>query len=139
MKNNKNSNLRVVKNIPEYFEYVRYLRTHPTNLSGFIEMVDISSDQQIEYMSQYGDCYEICLSGETPVGFVGVVDNDIRFAVEPNFHGKGVGKFMIMDLIHKNPKSIAKVKHDNLASIKVFESCGFKVFNKDNVFLYYCL
>jgi GNAT superfamily N-acetyltransferase len=138
-KNNENSNLRIVKNIPEYFEYIRYLRTHQMNLIGFIEMVDISSDQQIEYMSKYGDCYEICLSGETPVGFVGVVDNDIRFAVEPNFHGKGVGKYMIMDLIHKNPQRTAKVKHDNLASIKVFESCGFKLYNKDDVFLYYSL
>ena len=138
-KNSENVNLRIVKNIPEYFEYIRYLRTHPMNLSGFIEMVDISSDRQIEYMSKYGDCYEICLSGETPVGFVGIVDNDIRFAVEPNFHGKGVGKYMIMDLIHKNPQSTAKVKHDNIASIKVFESCGFKLYNKDDVFLYYSL
>lgn len=138
-KDSGNLNLRIVKNIPEYFEYIRYLRTHPMNLSGFIETVDITSEQQIEYMSKYGDCYEICLSGDTPVGFVGVVDNDIRFAVEPNFHGKGVGKYMIMDLIHKNPDSTAKVKHDNLASMKVFESCGFKLYNKDDVFLYYSL
>lgn len=131
--------LKIVPNSDEYFEFIRQMRTEPRNLNGFVEKVEITEQQQINYMEKYGDCYEICLSGNTPVGFVGVVDQDIRFAVHPNFHGKGIGTFMIWDLIHKKIDSKAKVKHDNYASMHVFEKCGFKLYNKDENFIYYSL
>ncbi len=134
-----NTSLRIVPNSEKYYEFIRELRTHPENLSGFVDTNEITPQQQYEYMSKYGHNYEICLSGDTPVGFVGVVDRDIRFAVDPKHHGQGIGKFMIWDLIHKNSDCLAKVKHDNIASIKVFESCDFKLYNKDDDFLYYCL
>lgn len=131
--------MRIVPNSEHYYEFIRELRTHPSNLDGFVEHVEITTEQQIEYMSKYGKDYEICLEKKIPVGFIGVVDNDIRFAVSPEHHGKGIGTYMIWDLIHKKPNSKAKVKHNNLASIKVFERCGFKLYNKDENFLYYSL
>ena len=84
----------------------------------------------------YGDCYYICLEDNTPVGYVGVVESDIRIATHPNHQKKGVARFMIDELLLLHPDSIAKVKIDNSASLRLFESCGFTkkyyILEKDN-------
>ena len=38
---------------------------------------------------------------------------------------KGIGKFMINQIMNEEPTAFAKVKMDNEASIKLFEACGF--------------
>ena len=43
----------------------------------------------------------------------------------PDFQGKGVGKFMINKCIEIWSTAFAKVKVNNEASLKLFESCGF--------------
>lgn len=132
-------NLRLIDNKPEYYELIRELRTNPINVEGFIQNVEITNQQQISYMSKYGDHYKICLIDDIPVGFIGVVDKDIRFAVEPKYHGIGIGKFMVSEIIKENRDVVAKVKLNNIASRKVFEYCGFKIYNKDKEFLYFRL
>ena len=77
-------------------------------------------------MEKYGTMYYICLVDDEPAGFVGVIDKDIRVATHPSFQQKGVGKFMINELMKKCPQAFAKVKIENKASLKLFESCGFK-------------
>ena len=66
------------------------------------------------------------MQADNPVGFVGQIDGDIRVAVDPEYQGKGVGKFMINQIMKLHPESIAKVKLGNEASIRLFESCGFE-------------
>ena len=78
------TNLKLVENSLVYYEFIRQLRTHPENTKGFLEQVQITEDQQKSYMEKYEKNYWICLSGNTPVVFVGIVDNDIRLAVQPN-------------------------------------------------------
>ena len=77
-------------------------------------------------MEKYGKLYYICLIDGLPAGFVGQIENDIRVATHPDFQKRGVGKFMINDLMAKHPESLAKVKIDNEASLRLFEACGFK-------------
>ncbi len=132
-------NLELVLNAPEYYEVIRELRTDPKNLHGFVEQVSITPEQQKNYMDKFGNDYQICLRNGEPVGFVGVVDKDIRFAVNPNYHGQGIGKFMISKLVEQNRDVLAKVMIDNIASKKVFESCGFKLYKQDENFLYFSL
>jgi RimJ/RimL family protein N-acetyltransferase len=76
-------------------------------------------------MRKNGDQYRICLSGDTPVGFVGSVSGDIRVATHPEYHGKGIAKFMIQEIIKEYPNSTAKIKIHNEASIRAFEKAGF--------------
>jgi RimJ/RimL family protein N-acetyltransferase len=110
---------------PEYWDFVRKLRMEERVAHGFIEKADITIEQQINYMSKHWHEYFICLIDGQPVGFVGSVDGDIRVCTSPEFQKRGIAKFMISYIIDKFPNSFAKVKIDNEASIKSFESCGF--------------
>ena len=109
--------LKLIENNSEYWLFIKSLRYHPENISGFVN-TEIPSDQkQSSYMSNYGDCYFICLDGDNPVGFIGDVNNDIRFAVSPEHKGKGIGKFMLNEYANINPHASAKVLHNKMPYI----------------------
>tara|TARA_R100001086_G_scaffold220870_1_gene137870 strand:- start:234 stop:617 length:384 start_codon:yes stop_codon:yes gene_type:complete len=116
----------LVQNKKEYWGFIRNLRNHEDVKTGFIRQENISEVIHESHMSLFGECYYICLIKEKPAGYVGVIDRDIRVATHPDFQGKGVGKFMINELMKIYPDSFAKVKIKNKASIKLFEACGFK-------------
>ncbi len=119
--------LKMVKNEKKYHEFIRQMRNHKKNKGGFIQQRNISRKEQEKYMGKYGDNYYICLLGEKPVGYIGVINSDIRVATDPDFHGKGIGLFMVKFVKNKFKKAQAKVKIDNIASIKLFEKAGFKL------------
>lgn len=119
-------NFKFVKNKEEYWEFIRQLRTHEQVQSGFIEQVEITSEQQQSYMKKYGDCFYICLCDGDPAGYIGEIDNDIRVATHPDFQRMGVGLFMVKELMKLRPDSYAKVKIENEASFKLFQKAGFK-------------
>ena len=60
------------------------------------------------------------------MGYVGVIEGDIRIATHPDYQGKGVGSFMLNEVMKIHPTAFAKVKMENEASLNLFESCGFK-------------
>ena len=90
---------KLINNSEKYYEFIRILRTHEENIHGFKEKVEITPEDQLKYMSKYGQNYHICLLGDTPVGFIGEVDSDIRLAVHPDYKRKGIGKFMLNELM----------------------------------------
>ena len=98
----------------------------PRVQDGFIEVVNITKDQQDKYMKKHIDKYIVALYNNEPAGFAGSLDNDIRVCVHPDYQGKGIGKVLITELMERFPDSFAKVKIENEASIKLFEACGFK-------------
>jgi len=117
---------KFVKNDKKYWEFIRQLRNHPDVKKGFIEQGHIDHFDHTLYMQRLGSHFYVCLVDGQPAGYTGVIENDIRVATHPDFQGKGVGKFMIESLMEAHPLSFAKVKIDNEASLKLFESCGFK-------------
>jgi ribosomal protein S18 acetylase RimI-like enzyme len=128
--------LEIVKNEKKYFEYIRQLRNDELNQIGFLEKVNITADQQNSYMSKYKDNYYICLSAETPVGYIGVVSNDIRVCTDVKFKNLGIGSFMLKEIMKIYPYATAKILKNNYASLKLFEKCNFKIVNSDKN-LYY--
>ena len=118
--------MKLVQNKKEYWDFIRDLRNHEDVKVGFIQQQHIGEVSHQSHMSLFGDCYYVCLINNVPAGYVGVIDKDIRVATHPNYQGKGVGKFMISELMKKYPDAFAKVKVENTASIKLFEACGFK-------------
>ena len=118
--------MELVENNQEYWEFIRNLRNHPSVKVGFVSQNHVTKEQQLQYMSEYNDCFYVCLINKEPAGYVGVIDKDIRVATHPDFQGKGVGKYMINQLMEIHPNAYAKVKLKNEASLKLFEKCGFK-------------
>lgn len=130
---------KLVKNEPKYWEFIRHLRNDDAIQEGFIEKVNITSEQQKKYMSKYNEYYYVCLDElkNIPIGYVGSIDNDIRVAVVQEYQKKGVAKYMINELIDLHPDSFAKVFHNNFPSINLFKSCGFKEVMHDSKFRYF--
>lgn len=107
----------------EYYEFVREMRMHPENIAGFLEDAHITPEDQIKYMKKYGDNYFVALLYSKPVGYVGVIDNDIRICTHPMYHGTGVGKFMLSEIIKLYPQATGRILKDNVASRKLFDFC----------------
>jgi len=118
--------LKLIKNNPKYWEFIRELRNMEGVRQGFISQEEISSVQQAKYMLQYNGNFWICMSDDEVAGYVGVIDDDIRVATHPDFQGKGIASFMINEIMKIHPLAMAKVKLDNEGSLRLFEKCGFK-------------
>jgi ribosomal protein S18 acetylase RimI-like enzyme len=117
--------MELVKNNYLYWEFIRNLRNMVGVRQGFVKQHLITQEQQQNYMSKFNDCYYICLLGEQPCGYVGVIDDDIRVATHPDFQGRGVASFMINEIMKIHTNALAKVKVDNETSLRLFKSCGF--------------
>jgi|LakMenEpi03Aug12_release.lakeMendotaPanAssembly.Ray.scaffolds.fasta_scaffold215121_2 GNAT superfamily N-acetyltransferase len=117
--------LEFIANAPQFFEFIRKLRNHPQLKEGFIQQEEISFINHNDYMLKYGAHYFICLLSGEPAGFIGVIDDDIRLAVDPSFQRRGVAKFMVQEIIKIYPTAHAKVKVKNCASMRFFQSLDF--------------
>ena len=93
---------------------------------GFIKQHHINSEEHRLFMNNNNDYFYVCVDKGQFLGYTGVISRDIRVATHPNHQKKGVASFMINELMKLHPDSFAKVKVDNQASLKLFESCGFK-------------
>ena len=118
--------IRFVPSTEEFWEDIRNLRNHPSVKSGFIQQDHISHEEHAEFMKKYFKNYYITICENEFAGFIGVINNDIRVAVHPDFQGKNIGTFMVNELMKLHPIAAAKVKINNEASLKLFEKCGFK-------------
>ena len=127
----------IVECTKEYWEFVRKLRMDGRVIDGFLQTNPITEEQQIKYMTDNSQHYRIALLDGRPAGYVGVIEDDIRVCTHPDFFGMGVGKFMIKSAMAIWPTAYAKVKHGNLASDKLFLSCGFELQGTDDKFTYY--
>lgn len=118
--------LKLVPISVDYFEFVRRLRTDSRDSASYIDNAEITVQDQIDYMNRHLKDYFICLDGNVPVGFIGVIQNDIRLAVDHEFRNRGVATFMVKKISKLYPEAHAKIKTSNVASIALFESAGYE-------------
>ena len=118
--------MELILNESKYWDFIRKLRNTKGVKEGFIDQTYITSEMHNDFMKKWGDSFYICIIDTKPAGYVGVIDNDIRVATHPYFQGAGVGTFMINEIMKIYPNAFAKVKIDNQASLRLFESCGFE-------------
>lgn len=103
----------------EHYEFVRLLRN---SQPGFLTPnVNITPEQQIKYMDKNHTHYYLCSSETNPLGFIGVMENDIRLCTHPDAQGKGVGTFMLEEIVKLYPDATGRILKDNLSSQKAFE------------------
>ena len=118
--------MELVKNSYVYWEFIRNLRNMDGVRQGFVQQEIISQEAHEQFMKENSNFFWICLDNSVAIGYTGIINDDIRVATDPSHQGRGVGKFMINEIMKTNPNSIAKVKIENEASLNLFESCGFK-------------
>ena len=117
---------KLEENMSDYWDFILELRNDPRVKSGFVQQKEISREEHSMYMQAFGESFYICLDNANPIGYIGVINNDIRVATHPDHQGKGVAKFMVTEVMKRHPNAFAKVKIENEASLRLFESCGFK-------------
>ncbi len=126
--------MELVECTQDYWEFVRVLRTHSENKNWFFSQTEITPEQQQEYMSKNSDKYKICLIENRPVGYIGLINNnEITYCVDPDVKGKGIGTFMVSELMKLNDNLTAFVFPQNTASNRVFEKLGF---SRQNYYIY---
>ena len=96
------------------------------NREGFGDSSMIHSGAHCKYMFNHFSNYLLCVEGDEVLGFIGHVNNDIRVATKKEHQRKGVGKFMVQQFCKRFPDCLAKIKMENVSSLKLFEACGFK-------------
>ena len=107
-----------------YWEFVRSLRMDERVEHGFIEKADITPEQQKTYMAAHWTKFFIALVDEVPAGFVGCINGDIRICTHPDFQRRGVGVFLMREIMKRFPTATAKVKIENKASQRMMEASG---------------
>jgi RimJ/RimL family protein N-acetyltransferase len=93
---------------------------------GFISQGEITPDDHAAYMKLNHANYYVCLRGSKPVGYFGVINDDIRIATSPEEMQTGVASYMVSYISEHFPHAVAKVKIKNSASQKLFEKSGYK-------------
>ena len=82
---------------------------------------------------------------ETPVGTIREdrLDKDefeLSYTISPMYRGKKIGQIMIsLYLIERKGSFLCEVKEENVASIKMIEKLGFKLFNTEKRVNFYKL
>ena len=87
--------LELVPNKEGYYEFIRNLRNDDRVRDGFIQQEHISLEEQVAYMQVHESDYFICLNDETPVGYIGVIDGDIRLCTSPDHQRPGHWDFYV--------------------------------------------
>lgn len=118
--------MKLIKNNYLYWEFIRNLRNMDGVRQGFIKQNIISKDFHEQYMKKNSEFFYICIDKGIPIGYIGIIELDIRIATHPNYQGKGAASYMLNEVMKIFPNATAKVKIQNNASLKLFEKCGFK-------------
>ncbi len=108
-----------------YWPFVLELRNNLREY--FFDQHIITEEEHEKFMSKYYENYYVCIADSQTVGWVGVVNNDVRVAVAPEYHKRGIGKFMLQYVKDRYPKGTAQIAASNVASIKLFESVGIPI------------
>lgn len=128
---------KLIKNSEAYWEFMRELRNDLHIQRNLLQQLYITPARQQEYMAVNNDNFYICLDGDKPLGYIGAIAGEIRIVVDTPAQGRGVGKFMLTEFTRLYPDCFARIKESNTASIKLFESCGYILNNKQNNILTY--
>lgn len=120
-------NLKLIDNNPQYYEFIRKLRNDIRLNIGFIDKTFITEEMQKKYMKNHSNEYFICLRENVPVGYIGVVDKDLRLCVKYEEQKNGIASFMLKELMKKNIKFDVRVLPNNIASLNMFKKNGFKI------------
>jgi GNAT superfamily N-acetyltransferase len=107
-----------------HWDAIRALRNLEEVQNGFLTEASITWEEQNDYMTKHGKNFFVAMYNTHVIGYVGVVEDDIRFCVDPSYQGKGVGTFLLERVEEFFPNAKGRVKKSNFASISCFNKSG---------------
>jgi len=116
--------LKLIECEPIHWNDILSIRNN--DKEGFDKQHDISLEEHRKFMISNYTNYRVATINNNFVGFIGLVNDDVRIGVKKEYRKIGIGKFMINEFCKHFKIKHAKVKINNIASQKLFESCGFK-------------
>lgn len=90
----------------------------------YINNAGIIMQGPTHYMNGHLKDYFICLDKKVPVGFIWVVQNDIKQAVDHEFRNRCIATFMMNEISILYPEAHAKIQTPTVASTALFESAA---------------
>lgn len=108
-------------------DFVFLLRTRTEDAKYYFTGSKIQKDTHEWFWLKNLKSYYIIEVDGLRVGFFGIVNSDFRFAVMPEYRGKGLGKLIVSYAYTNLGVRQVRVSADNQASIKCFSSNGFTV------------
>jgi L-amino acid N-acyltransferase YncA len=103
----------------------RVLEIRNLTRQSFINSSLVAYEDHLKFMEKNYENYIVAIVIGEVVGFAGVVENDVRVAVDPRYQKKGIGKKLLQKIVSNFPKCEAKIDVENKASLSLFRSCGF--------------
>jgi RimJ/RimL family protein N-acetyltransferase len=113
---------------PIYWDSIGKLRATSEISQFFIEEYNFNSKLQVQYMEKNSKYFHVVLVNGKFAGYIGLIGpnrNEITYCVDPEYQNKGLGTYMITQIMQLSPKIWAKVKHNNPHSIYIFKKLGF--------------
>ena len=117
----------LVKNSKGYWRFIKDLREMKGVSQGFISQSEITDADHTAFMEKHSEHYHICLLKKKPIGFIGLVNGDLRLAVLPEHQGKGAGHFMLQKYLELYDNISTKIKPENTKSLELFKRNGFSI------------
>lgn len=113
---------------PYLGEFIRVLRNSSEYRDVFINNTFITPEMQRNYMREHGKDYYVCINKTTKekLGYIGIVDNDIRLAIRLEYKRQGIGTFMLDFIKTKYPDFQVKIRKSNIESQKFFDKNNIK-------------
>jgi hypothetical protein len=87
----------------------------------------INPMEHIRFWLRYWKDHTIYSLGGIRIGYSGIVEGDFRYAVMPQYRGKGYGNEIVHNSLNRLTGKTIKVKRDNYASIRIFITQGFSI------------
>ena len=95
---------------------------------------DKSKEDRIDFLKKKVNSYTVYLKNSIKIGFINIKNNnEISYIFDYDYTNNGYCTEAIKEiLIYMKSNVIAKVRKENISSIRVLEKCGFKYKNTDN-------
>jgi len=72
--------------------------------------------------------------GGEPLGFIGVAGGSLEMLfVDPDFHGRGIGRQLVEHVQSERPGLIVEVNEDNPGAVAFYERLGFEITGRSDL------
>ena len=107
--------------------FVYDLRFRHQDSSCYFSNIFVSFEEHALFWEDNFKSYWIAEELSIRIGFYGIINEDFRYSVIPEYRGRGIGTYIVADAIKRLELRQVRVIAENISSIKVFRKNSFIV------------